>query len=137
MYFGDNHSFNKKIWNTVAAHFRSDTISIPVAARARKHRFAAAKAINPKFTPSIVSSMGETALYLKAMRGQDRETKTKYVQILFRELRFLVGISYAFLMLTQTTGEERIPFNEGYKRSNVTITLEDLGQIFEEVAAAA
>ena len=40
-------------------------------------------------------------------------------------------------MLTQTTAEERIPFNEGYKISNVTITLEDLGQIGDEVAAAS
>lgn len=75
----------------MAANFRNDTISIPAAARARNRRFAAAKAINPAFTPDIVASMGTTALYLKAMRGQDMETKTKYVQILFRQLRFLVG----------------------------------------------
>ena len=40
-------------------------------------------------------------------------------------------------MLTRTTGEERIPFNEGYKRSNVTTTMEDLGQIFSEIVAAS
>ena len=40
-------------------------------------------------------------------------------------------------MLIPTTGEERIPFNEGYKRSNVTITIEDLGQISDEIAAAS
>lgn len=69
----------------MAAHFYNDTISIPVAARARRDRFAAAAAINPNFTSSIVSSMGESALYLRAMQGQDNETKTKYVQILFRK----------------------------------------------------
>ncbi|KAI4265629.1 MAG: hypothetical protein L6R38_009282, partial [Xanthoria sp. 2 TBL-2021] len=83
LFFGDNHSFNKTIWNTVAAHFHNDTISIAVAARARQDRFDAARAINKEFTPSNVSSFGESALYLKAMRGQDKETKTKYVQILF------------------------------------------------------
>ena len=42
-----------------------------------------------------------------------------------------------FIMLIPTTGEERIPFNEGYRRSNVTITLEDLGQIAAEITAAS
>ncbi|KAI4192843.1 MAG: hypothetical protein LQ346_004143 [Caloplaca aetnensis] len=59
--------------------------------------------------------MGETTLYLKAMPGQDEETKMEYVKILFRE--------------------ERIPFNERYKRTDVTITLEDLGKIAVEIAA--
>ena len=72
----------------MAAHFHNDTISIPVAARARKDRFAAAEAINPEFTPSVNGSIGTTGLYLLAMQGQDQETKTKYVQIFFRELEF-------------------------------------------------
>ncbi|KAL8650409.1 MAG: hypothetical protein Q9226_005158 [Calogaya cf. arnoldii] len=95
--FGDNHSFNQTIWNSVAAHFQNDTISIPDAARARKDRFAAARAINKEFTPSNISSFGETGLYLKAMRGQDKATKTKYVQILFREWRFLLGVLLCIL----------------------------------------
>ncbi|KAL9034682.1 MAG: hypothetical protein Q9180_005269 [Flavoplaca navasiana] len=86
LFFGDNHSFNEKIWNITAAHFRKDTLSLATAGRARKDRYAAAEALNPDFTPSIVSSLGETALYLKAMQGQDNQTKTEYVQILFREL---------------------------------------------------
>lgn len=90
LFFGDNHSFNEKIWNITSAHFRDDTISLATAGRARKDRYAAAEALNPEFTPSIVSSLGETALYLKAMQGQDNETKTEYVQILFRELGSLV-----------------------------------------------
>ncbi|KAI9722652.1 MAG: hypothetical protein M1812_001583 [Candelaria pacifica] len=116
-YFGDNHSFNKTIFNTVAAHFHGKTISIPDAARARKDRFAAAKAVNPQFMPSDLSSMGETALYLRSMRGQDKETKTRYVHILFRE--------------------ERIPFDEGYKISNVPISNEELGGIIKEMVAAS
>lgn len=81
------------IWDTVAAHFDNATISIPVAAKARKERFDAAKAVNPTFTPSINASIGTTAMYLKAMQGQDKETKTEYVQILFRELSLLIRIS--------------------------------------------
>ncbi|KAI4226472.1 MAG: hypothetical protein L6R36_003127 [Xanthoria steineri] len=117
LYFGDNHSFNETIWNTVAAHFHHDTISIPVAAQARLDRVNAAKAINPNFTASDVASLGTSALYLKVMRGQDNATKTKYVQIFFRQ--------------------ERIPFNEGYKRSNVSIGNEDIAQIASELAAAS
>lgn len=92
LYFGDNHSFNQTIWNTVAAHFHHDTISIPVAARARLDRVTAAEAINPNFTASNVTSFGTSALYLQVMRGQYNATKTKYVQIFFRESRsFLRG----------------------------------------------
>ncbi|KAL8946647.1 MAG: hypothetical protein Q9222_006981 [Ikaeria aurantiellina] len=117
-FFGDNHSFNLSIWNSVSAHFHhDDTISTPTAARARNHRFATAKAINPNFTASTLSSMGETALYLTAMRGQDQETKTRYVDILFRE--------------------ERIPFDEGYRVSNVTHTQDDLGRLVAEIAAVS
>ncbi|KAL8676890.1 MAG: hypothetical protein Q9224_007243, partial [Gallowayella concinna] len=116
LYFGDNHSFNKSIWDTVAAHFKNDTISIPTAARARKERFAAAAAINPNFTASETGSMGETALYLTAMRGQNVETKTDFVEVFFRE--------------------ERIPFNEGWRRSNHTTTLGDLGELGMKIAAA-
>ncbi|CAL8581707.1 hypothetical protein XPA_007392 [Xanthoria parietina] len=117
LYFGDNHSFNQTIWNTVAAHFHHDTISIPVAARARLDRVTAAEAINPNFTASNVTSFGTSALYLQVMRGQYNATKTKYVQIFFRE--------------------ERIPFNEGYRRSNVSVGNEDIGQLALEIALAS
>ncbi len=85
LYLGDNHSFNKEIWDSVAVHFHDKTISIQDAAGARKDRFAAAKAINERFMDATFQSMGESALYLRAMRGQAKKTKTKYVQILFRE----------------------------------------------------
>ncbi|KAI4231422.1 MAG: hypothetical protein L6R40_007744 [Gallowayella cf. fulva] len=116
VYFGDNHSFNKKIFDTVAAYFHHDTISIPTAAKARRHRYAAAQAINPTFTPAENLSLATTAMYLKAMQGQDKQTKTKYVQIFFRQ--------------------ERIPFNEGYKISNVTITNDDILLVADKINAA-
>ncbi|KAL8991920.1 MAG: hypothetical protein Q9169_007533 [Polycauliona sp. 2 TL-2023] len=90
LYFGDNHSFNKKIWNTVARYFHDDTISLQTAGMARKNRFAAAEAINPDFTPSVNSSLGETALYLKAMQGHNNATRTDFVRILFSEPKPLV-----------------------------------------------
>ncbi|KAL8888667.1 MAG: hypothetical protein Q9215_003936 [Flavoplaca cf. flavocitrina] len=111
LFFGDNHSFNEKIWKITAAHFRDDILSLGTAGTARKERYAAAEALNPEFTPSIVSSLGETALYLKAMQGQDDETRTEFVQILFRE--------------------ERIPFNEGYKISTTPISNQIVGAGFQ------
>ena len=36
-------------------------------------------------------------------------------------------------MLTRSIGEERIPFKEGYERSNVTVTNKELGQISDEI----
>ena len=80
LFLGDNHSFNEKIWNITSAHFLNDTLSLATAGRARKDRYAAAEALNPEFTASIVSSLGETALYLKAMQGQDSETKTNILR---------------------------------------------------------
>ncbi|KAL8690892.1 MAG: hypothetical protein Q9218_003763 [Villophora microphyllina] len=116
LYFGDNYSFNKTIWDATVAHFRDDTISIADAARARKDRIADAEAVNPYYTPSN-GSVGTTALYLLAMRDQYQETKTKYVDILFRE--------------------ERLPFFEGFQRSNVSISLDDVGRVSGEIVATS
>lgn len=121
------------MWDKTAAHFHNKTISLPVAARAIRDRLDVGYATNPKFTPSVTSNLGEAALYLKAMQGLYKETKTEYVQILFRELNTLLGFFCVFLMLTRSTGQERIPFKEGYKRSNVTVTNKDLGRIVDEI----
>ncbi|KAL8799516.1 MAG: hypothetical protein Q9182_005825 [Xanthomendoza sp. 2 TL-2023] len=113
---GDNHSFNETIWNSVAAHFHNTTISIATAAKAHKDRFAAAQAANKEFTGTADAGRGTTALYLLVMRGQFRETKTRFVQIFFRQ--------------------DRIPFNEGWRRSNRTITMEELNGLVEKIKAA-
>ncbi|KAL8811661.1 MAG: hypothetical protein Q9200_001631 [Gallowayella weberi] len=140
---GDNHSFNETIWNTVAAHFQNNTISIPTAAKARKDRFAAAQAANKEFDTSDATAnggRGTTALYLLVMRGQFRETKTKFVQIFFREFAGSsrgAGVSpMCGYMLIWCTGQDRIPFNEGWRRSNRTITMEELGGLVEKIRAA-
>ena len=87
LYFGDNHSFNKTMWDKTAAHFLNKTISLPTVARVIRDRLDVGYATNPKFTPSLFSTLGEAGLYLKAMQGLYKETKTEYVQILFRELK--------------------------------------------------
>ena len=70
-YFGDNHSFNDTIWQTVFAYFKdAETVDFATAAEARYNRILVASERNPDFTYSakdIILSYGETALYLSVL----------------------------------------------------------------------
>lgn len=89
IFFGDNHSFNETIFNTVAAHFGPYTISIKQAATARTSRIAAARAVNPEFefvADQDQFSQFETALYLRVFgHGVEGNARTDWVNILFRK----------------------------------------------------
>ena len=88
IYFGDNHSFNVTIWNSVAAFFTKPTISIATAGKARRARLAAAAAVNPKFniTGQEQFSLFETALYLRVFGNLTfGDAKTQWVNVLFRK----------------------------------------------------
>lgn len=119
--FGDNHSFNPRIFNSVAKFFGKDVISITAAAKARKARIAAARAANPAFVFGAGEdqfSQFETALYLAVFgKGTEGNAKTKWVEVMFRE--------------------ERLPYREGYKRPTDVITNDDVVQLAQKVAAAA
>lgn len=121
IYFGDNHSFNRTIFNTVAAFFTKDVISITTAAKARKSRLASARAANPAFNFTAREerfSQFETALYLAVFgNGTEGNAKTKWVEIMFREAR--------------------LPYKEGFKRSKDVITNDDVVELANKVAAAA
>ncbi|KAJ0367595.1 hypothetical protein COL154_003253 [Colletotrichum chrysophilum] len=97
VYFGDNHSFDEEIWETVASHFVNETISIPTAAKARAARLQAAAAANPEFSltaDGVQFSFIETALYLSIFGNlDDGNAKTEWVKVLFR--KFNVMISWA------------------------------------------
>lgn len=104
-YFGDNHSFNSTIFDTVAAHFGPDTISIEQAAAARSDRVKAARAANPDFELSDSGenfSFLETALYLRLFgHGTEGNANTEWVEILFREFpwRTCLFPFFSFLFL--------------------------------------
>ena len=106
VYFGDNHSFNSTIWNSVAAFFTADTIDVATAAAARKARIATATAENPTFNMSatdIQFSFIESALYLGILGNITAGVvPTKFVTTLFQE--------------------ERLPYEEGWTRSAEEIT---------------
>ncbi|KAM0269064.1 hypothetical protein ACHAQH_009829, partial [Verticillium albo-atrum] len=87
IYFGDNHSFNRTIWDSVASHFTNRTISIQTAAAARKARLQAAAAANPEFNlnaDGVQFSFIETALYLSIFGNvNDGNAVTKWVRVMF------------------------------------------------------
>lgn len=87
IYFGDNHSFNAKIWESVAVAFTNTTISIPTAAKARVARLQAAAAANPEFNLTADGtqfSFIETALYLSVFGNlDDGNANTEWVKVLF------------------------------------------------------
>ncbi|KKA31096.1 hypothetical protein TD95_001789 [Thielaviopsis punctulata] len=119
-YFGDNHSFNKTIWDSVAAHFTETSITIDVAAQARKDRLAAAKAANPEFDMNLSAhefSMIETALYLRIFgQGTDGYADSTWVRTLFQE--------------------ERLPIEEGWTRSSSEVTTLEVLLLAGKVALA-
>ncbi|MAD84136.1 MAG: hypothetical protein CL912_14330 [Deltaproteobacteria bacterium] len=88
IFFGDNHSFNSSIWDSVAASFTNATISLSTANSARATRLAAAAAVNPEFnmTASDAQFSGiETALYMTVFAdpGITSEARTEWVGVLF------------------------------------------------------
>lgn len=89
IYFGDNHSFNETIWNSVAAYFTEDTIDVATAAKARKARLEVAEAVNPEYELSAeltVFSLIESSLYLSVFsNGTSGSAVTEWVDVMFRE----------------------------------------------------
>ena len=89
IYFGDNHSFNRTIWDSIAAHFTSETISIATAAAARSARLTAAAAVNPVFNMSATDvefSLIESALYLSVFgNATTGNAVTEWVKTMFRK----------------------------------------------------
>lgn len=67
-YFGDNHSFNESVWQSVLDYFEdADIVSLKAAAKARYNRVKTQSEQNPEFTYSaknMVISYTETAQYL-------------------------------------------------------------------------
>ncbi|KAK0629576.1 Chloroperoxidase [Bombardia bombarda] len=120
-YSGDNHSFAPETWAAVAAHFRDlDTISVETAAQARKDRLATAPKANPDFdltTDGNRFSFIETALYLRVFsQGIDGNARTEWVRSMFEH--------------------ERLPFEEGFKRSETPLTISDILALVEKIKAA-
>lgn len=91
IYFGDDHTFNSTIWDSVAASFTNCTIPLSTAISARATRLTVAAAANPAFNmtaSNVQFSSIETALYMTVFADPDvvSEARTEWVGVLFGEL---------------------------------------------------
>ncbi|KAL1859017.1 hypothetical protein Daus18300_009655 [Diaporthe australafricana] len=120
VYFGDNHSFNSTIWETVASYFTEDTIDVKTAATARAARLAAAAKENPEFnmtSDAVNFSFIESALYLSVFNnGSSSTAVTEWVKIMFQH--------------------ERLPLEEGYTRPEIIVSTAGILAKVAEIAAA-
>ncbi|KAG7289141.1 hypothetical protein NEMBOFW57_005504 [Staphylotrichum longicolle] len=118
----DNHSFAPEVWATVVSQFgESETISIETAAKARKVRVEAARDADPAgFSMSAgdqKASVIETCLYLRVFgEGVEGKAKKEWVRVLFEQ--------------------ERLPFEQGFTRSEKLLTISDILTLEEKVNAA-
>ncbi|KAH8651114.1 Chloroperoxidase [Xylariales sp. PMI_506] len=121
-YFGDDLTFNATVWANTTAFFKSgDVITLEEAALARAARIEQAEAINPTFYfPDALdqNSLIETSLYIAIYGDIDSgNATTSYVAALFVD--------------------ERIPYTEGFVRSDEVITEDDLDSIAGRIEAVA
>jgi hypothetical protein len=89
-FFGDNHSFNRTIWQEVLNYFENDeTVSITAAAKARFNRIKQQSEANPDFTytvKNLVISYTETAQYLSTFGGPvNANPPVEWVRVFFGE----------------------------------------------------
>ncbi|KAK1779871.1 Peroxidase, family 2-domain-containing protein [Copromyces sp. CBS 386.78] len=118
---GDNHSFSPEIWNAVLQVLGDDErISIEKAAHMRGFRIAEGQRMSPGgFSMSredLRFSAIETALYLRVFgRGTEGGAETRWVRVMFEE--------------------ERLPIEEGFKRSDKPLTTAEILELQRKVEA--
>ncbi|KAF7358653.1 hypothetical protein MSAN_01204100 [Mycena sanguinolenta] len=111
---GDNLHFNETIFSTLAnANPGVDYYNATSAAQVQRDRLSISLATNPNITNTpkeFLLRTRESALYLSIMGNPVTGVAPKeFVQIFFRE--------------------ERMPIEEGWKRSNITITAETMNDM--------
>ncbi|KAE9366611.1 Cloroperoxidase [Stipitochalara longipes BDJ] len=115
---GDNHTFNKEIFAAVMENYDGqETTSFESVSKARYGRLLAAKKAHEEAgkefqygIKEFVLSYGESALFL-GLLGDPKEGKipVEYLRILFEE--------------------ERVPFKEGWRRSEKPVTQGDMNHM--------
>jgi len=118
---GDNHTFQPALFASFLSHLGDHpTISIPAAAEARLARLAEARAANPEFNMSAENtrfSFIETASYLQVFgKGLDGDARADWVRVFFEQ--------------------ERLPFEEGFVRSDKAMTVAGLFEVQRKVEEA-
>lgn len=133
------------MWISVAQHFvGSETISIETAAKARRERVKAARwADGPAFAMSAAdqrASVIETCLYLRVFgEGTEGRARREWVRVLFG-MCFHAGCGRGDVCADRRrllAEQERLPFDEGFRRSETVITIPDILVLEEQVNAAS
>jgi hypothetical protein len=140
-YFGDDIHFNGPIWDVVKAHFTQDVITIETAAKTRADRIAAAEAVNPDFNLTDTgrqNSIFETSLYLLIFGDRvEGNATTEWVNILFGKsfyVSFIFPLSQQFEpSIDSAVEQERIPYQEGFERTDDGYTTDDLNAMAAKV----
>lgn len=127
----DNHTFSPEIWATTLSVLRSpdspdsdedldERISIEKAAKMRGYRIEQGPKINPEgfhmSSEDLRFSAIETALYLRVFgEGTGGGARTRWVRVMFEE--------------------ERLPIEEGFKRSDKPLTIAEILELQRKVEA--
>ncbi|OAX83560.1 hypothetical protein ACJ72_02072 [Emergomyces africanus] len=122
LFFGDNNSFNETIWKSVLDYFKDEKagISFTAAARARLHRIKTESERNPDFTfnaKDLVISYTETAQYLSVFG----DPVTGYPPVDWIKIFF---------------EQERLPYNEGWRRPRIQTNAVTLVPLIVRLMAA-
>lgn len=120
-YFGNDDPFNNASWSQVLDSFGdAETITIPIAGKARYARVTDSRTRNPDFTYTpiqFVLSYGETALYLSVLGDPITGTAPlSYIKDFFEM--------------------ERLPYELGWVKPEVTTSLLTLGAMILELNSA-
>ncbi|OQN99267.1 hypothetical protein B0A48_15116 [Cryoendolithus antarcticus] len=120
-YFGNDYSFNQKIWNMVLTVYKGKTTTdIPTAAKVLSARTQDEQKRDPQFTYGLrefIFRYGETALYLQTMSDPvSGVARLDFIRELFEK--------------------ERLPVDLGWRPSTLPITLASLGVMVNNLFAA-
>jgi hypothetical protein len=126
-FFGDNHTFNMTIWQTVLDYFEdSKTVNFTASAKARWNRITTQRKANPDFVynaKDIILSYGETALYLSVLGDPvTGHPPIEWVRVLFGE-SFSLPDYLDYSLLTHKVEEQRLPYKEGWRPRTTPTTM--------------
>ena len=123
IYFGDNYSFNKTLFNQMIS-FSSDgkVLTIPEICKYRHARIADSRARNPEFsfTPAQQAGANADATFVMCVLGNCHKNAT-------------VKLTH----LKAFFEDERFPIEEGWTRNIPGVSPEELDEVSKEIAALA
>lgn len=147
--FGDNHTFNKEIFETVMSTYGdSKETSFATASKARWDRLLASKkAHQDAGKPFIygikefIFSYGETSLFTAVLGDKKAGTcPTDYLRIFFGktfptfDFRLVLGFKSTMIsgrqwLLITNPEQERLPYSEGWRPATEKITQSDMNHL--------